>query len=360
MTVETQLETLMESADAVDADLLESVRQKLAEKGMLSEKKKEEDKEVPAPDADDADKDAADEQDDIPAVSVENPINPELVASDTEGDDEDADDASVTKSVKESVDALLGDEFTEDFKLKAVVIFEAAVKEQVAAIEKDLKAEYSKKAAALQEDFDAKLVKETAALEESLSDEINGYLTLISEQWMSKNDLAVQAGVKAELVESFITGMKTLFEEHYVDLPDEKLDMVSKLEKEKAELTESLARSNALFESLTDTHHSILRAQIMNEASAGFTSLDFERFKTLTEDFAFDSEETFRKKVDIVKTAFFEAKSERRSAPKKEEISESFVPSAPVIEETKLIAEDAPAKPTKMDEYLRYMGKANR
>ena len=373
MTIENQLETLIESKDvAVDTDLLEAVRAKMKEKELLDEsKKKEEAKEKKD---DESGKAAADDQDATPAVTIDNPINPDLNAS--EGDDDqdeddqekqvneavksddeidDAHDESIKKkSVKESVEELLGDEFTEDFKLKAVVIFEAAVKDQVVKIEEALKAEYATKAAALQEDFDKKLSEQTAQIEESLSDEVNGYLTLISEEWMSKNELAVRAGIKAELVESFIGGMKTLFEEHYVDLPEEKLDMVGKLEAEKAALTEELANTQSQVQTLTEQHNAALREQIMSESAKDFTVLDFERFKTLTEDFAFENEETFRKKVDIVKTAFFETKAERRT---KTELKESFVPSAPIVEEKKLMAEDAPASKTKMDEYIRYISK---
>lgn len=353
MTVENQLETLMENADVQpDADLLEAVRAKLKDKETLSEGKKDKEKK----EAEEG-KDAADEQKDEPAVSIDNPINPDLNASSEDDEEvEDADDSSVKKGVKESVEELLGDEFSEDFKLKAVVIFEAAVKDQVVKIEEGLKAEYASKAAALQEDFDKKLAEQTAKIEESLGDEINGYLTLITEEWMSKNELAVRSGIKAELVESFIGGMKTLFEEHYVDLPEEKLDLVGKLESEKASLNEELASVKSEMQSLTEQHNATLREQIMNESAKDFTVLDFERFKTLTEDFAFENEETFRKKVDIVKTAFFETKSERRST--KTELKESFVPSLPIVEEKKLLIEDQAPKKTAMDEYIRYIGKS--
>ena len=147
--------------------------------------------------------------------------------------------------------------------------------------------------------------------------------------------------------------MKTLFEEHYVDLPEEKLDIVGSLEEDKKALAESLEEANAKIAQLTEEHNAVLREQIIAESAKDFTGLDFERFKVLTEDFEFESAETFRKKVAIVKTAFFETKAER--TPKQTSLNESFTPAAPIVEEKKIIGDES-APSDKMSAYLKYLG----
>lgn len=367
MPIENKLDILMEDAENLDIDLLEEVRQKVSQEvKSLEEAKGKDEKE----ETDEKGQEAADEQDADPAVKIDNPINPDLNGSDTDGDgvddEEEAEEQQQQqeevaapavpvveqKSMKQSVEELLGDEFSEDFKLQAVTIFEAAVKEQVVKIENALKAEYAQKAASLQEDFDSKLVAETSKIEEDLSEEINGYLTIMSEEWMRKNELAVHAGIKAELVESFIDGMKTLFEEHYVDLPEEKLDIVGKLEEEKQSLESNLNASAVALTEMTEKYNAVVRDQIIAESAKDFTSLDFERFKVLTEDFDFENETTFRKKVEIVKKAFFETKAER--IQKKESLSESFIPSQEIVEESTI---DVDAQPSSMSAYLKYLNK---
>lgn len=358
-TIEKKLDILMEDAENLDVDLLEEVRQKVSQEVKALDEAKDEEKE----ETDEKGQTPADEQDEEPAVKIDNPINPDLNGSDTDGDgvddEEEAEEqqqqqesVADQKSVKESVEELLGDEFSEDFKLKAVTIFEAAVKEQVVKIEESLKAEYAKKTETIEESFNAKLAEETSKIEESLSEEINGYLTLMSEEWMRKNELAAQAGIKAELVESFIDGMKTLFEEHYVDLPEEKLDIVGKLEEEKQSLETNLQASATALSEMTEKYNAVLREQIIAESAKDFTGMDFERFKVLTEDFEFEGETTFRKKVEIVKKAFFETKADR--IQKKEQLSESFIPAPEIVEESVI---DIDAKPSSMDAYLKYLNK---
>ena len=345
----------MEDTENLDMDLLESVRQKMQNieelqegkgKGKKSDNKKSDTKKT-----DEKDQAPADEQDEDPAVKIDNPINPELNSSDSEEDEEG--EGVTNESVRESVQSLLGDDFSDDFKLKAVTIFEAAVKEQVNKIEESLKKEYAEKIAKAEENFDIKLVEETNRIDENLSEEINGYLTLMSEEWMRKNELAVQAGIKAELVESFIDGMKTLFEEHYVDLPEEKLDMVAKLQEEKKALEAIISESKTATDAITEKYHSVLRENIISESAKDFTDLDFARFKTLTEDFQFDYEDTFRKKVDIIKKAFFETKAEK-SVQKKDQLMESFIPAAPIIEEKELFSDPVDDK---MSAYLKFLNK---
>lgn len=351
MSIENKLEALMENVEDVDVDLLESVRQKVALEEAKKDSKKKKEKESKKEDEKEEEKEKSDEQDQDPAVKIDNPINPQLDTS-PNGDDEQ-EQQKKQQQANESIESLFSEEFSDEFKLKASTIFEAAIKEKVSAIEESLKAEYAAKAAALEESFQVKLVEETSKIEESLSEDINGYLTNMTEEWMRKNELAVAAGIKAELTESFINGMKTLFEEHYIDVPESKVDLFAKLEEEKKALEEELTESKMIAEELTHKLTSVTREQIIAESAKDFTGLDFQRFKVLTEDFDFENEDQFRKKMDIVKKAFFEAKAEKIG--NKEKVLESFVPAAPIIEEH--IIDPDEKKDNGMSAYLRYLNK---
>lgn len=350
--IEKELETLIEQKDTLDADLLESVRTKVAQLETPITEDKDEDEDSKEDEKED--KEDPDAQDEDPAVKIDNPINPELTADPApeDGSDEDSDEDDEKKSsVAESVSALLGDEFSEDFKLKAVTIFEAAVKEQVSQIKKNLEEEYKSKTAAMKEDFDTKLVSETTRIEESLGEEINGYLQYMTEEWVRENELAAQAGFKAELVESFINGVKSVFEEHYIDMPEEKFDALSKLQEEKTSAESELSDTQSKLVEMTEQYNALMRENIIKESAKEFTALDYERFKVLTEDFAFEGEDNFRKKVDIVKKAFFEVKAEKQT--QKEALTESFTGN-PVIEDT---GAQVVTETTAMNAYLKFLKK---
>jgi hypothetical protein len=356
MSIEQKLDLLIENVEDIDLDLLESVRQKVALEEAKKSEKKEPTKKAKKSDTkkDDEKKEPADDQDQEPAVKIDNPINPQLDSSDAEdGSDDDQAQKQKMQQANESISSLFGEEFSEDFKLKASTIFEAALKEKVTQIENTLKAEYAAKATALQESFEVKLVEETSKIEESLSEDINGYLTSMTEEWMHKNELAIHAGIKAELTESFINGMKTLFEEHYIDVPESKVDLFAKLEEEKNAIEEQLSESKMIAEELTEKITSMTREHIIAESAKDFTGLDFQRFKVLTEDFDFENEDQFRKKMAVVKKAFFEAKQEK-AGNNKDRIMESFTPAAPIIEE-QIINPDVGSD--SMNAYLRYLNK---
>ena len=235
---------------------------------------------------------------------------------------------------------LLGQEFSEDFKLKAKTVFEAAVKDQVSSHmnkldaecadkKKALEEEFAQKTAALQQEFQEKYSAHTKQLEEETSEKIDGYLTYVAEEWTTKNELALEAGIKTELTESFINKLKNLCEEHYIDMPEGKVDLYKQSLDEKAELETSLADAIKQLQSLKEEFNAAKRANIIEESSKDFSSLDASRFKTLVEDFDFEDEDTFRKKVGIVKKSFFDNKQ----SGAKEHLAEEIVKSDPIVEQ---------------------------
>jgi hypothetical protein len=209
----------------------------------------------------------------------------------------------------ESISDLLGNEFSAEFKLKAQTIFEAAVKDQVEKIKEKLECQYKDEQAKLKEEFQEKLEQKTKSLEEETSDKIDGYLSFLAESWKKENEVALEAAIKSELTESFISNLKQVFEQHYIDLPEDKVDLYSKAVEDKAQAEKALANTVMSVKRLTEQLNAIKREQIIEEATKDFASLDRTRFKTLTEDFAFDDENTFKQKVSIVKQSFFGAKS---------------------------------------------------
>lgn len=231
------------------------------------------------------------------------------------------------RAVNESISDLLGDEFSKEFKLKAQTIFEATVKDQVVKIEAKLQEEKNAAVAKLEQEFEEKFVQRSKQLEEETGDKIDGYLNFLAEEWKKDNEVALEAAIKSELTESFIDNLKSLFEQHYVDLPEQKVDLYAKVVEEKTEVESALATTVGSLKKLTEELNQIKRDQIIEEASKEFSSLDQARFKTLTEDFAFEDADTFKTKVGIVKKSFFSQKSNA-----KEQLAEELVKTEQIVE----------------------------
>lgn len=237
-------------------------------------------------------------------------------------DDEQKIDDTVknSPSLKESVMGLLvGEDLTEDFKFKAATIFEAAVKNKVEDIRAELSESYSAKEAtlvesfaqkekALVEEFEAKLTEAKADFEVQLSEKIDAFHDTLAEQWLKHNEVALEAGLKSELTESFIDGMKSLFEAHYVDLPEEKFDIISEMESKNVELEKTLSEQIQYAAELKGKYDSVTRDVIIKESAKGLTDMDAARLNKLVEDVEFENETTFAKRVSLIRESFFRSK----------------------------------------------------
>lgn len=203
--------------------------------------------------------------------------------------------ANAVKGMKEDMDALFtGEELSEEFKDKATTIFEAAVMTRV-----------KEEVARLEEEFAATLEEETAKQIEGLVEQVDGYLGYIAEQWIAQNELALEHGIKSEIVESFITGMKGLFEEHYIDVPEEKYDVLGEMEQTieslEAKLNETVEANVALTKQVAET----TRAQIVAEAAEGLSDVEAEKFQGLVEELSFESADSFSTKVKTIRESYF-------------------------------------------------------
>ena len=198
--------------------------------------------------------------------------------------------------VKEHVDALVAgdDSLSEEFKQKAATVFEAAIKSKVKEIAEDIQA-----------DYDKKLTEETSKSKDELVEKVDSYLAYVVEEWMKENELALERGIKGEIAEDFISGLKKLFEDHYIDVPDEKYnvleDQSSKIDELNKKLNESIEKNVEL--SKENGEHK--RQNIIDEASKELAETQKEKFNKLAEEVEYSNEEDFKSKVATIKESYF-------------------------------------------------------
>ena len=214
-------------------------------------------------------------------------------------------------SIEEDVKALVeGEELSEEFKEKAKTILEAAVKGKVSQIKEVLTAEY-----------DERLLEEVEEIKGALNERVDSYLEYVADEWFTENQLAVQSGLKEELTESFMTGLKSLFEEHYVSIPEEKYDvlesMVEKLDDMETKLNEQIEKNVSLNQRLAGAQ----AEGIFDQISEGLADTQKEKLASLSESVEFDSEEEYRDKLVTLRESYFPGKVAPTSA-KTETLSE--------------------------------------
>jgi hypothetical protein len=200
--------------------------------------------------------------------------------------------------VQEDVDALLfGEDLSEEFKTKASIIFESAVLSRV-----------KKETKTLEEAFDARLVEEAKLAKEEIIEKVDGYLNFIVEQWMSDNEIAIENGLKLDIFEGFVQGMKGLFEEHYIEVPEERFDVVGDLQEQvnflESKLDESLETNVTMAKQLSE----MARDSITDDFCTSMTDTEVEKFKALAEELSFESADSYTAKLQIIKENYFNRK----------------------------------------------------
>ena len=206
-------------------------------------------------------------------------------------------------NVEEDLQALIaGEELSEEFQDKARTIFETAIKTKVVEIKEELNESYAKA-----------LVEELDTIKTGLTERVDSYLEYVADEWVQENQLAVEAGLKTEMTESFLEGMKSLFEEHYVTIPEEKYDvlnsMVDKLDEMENKLNEQIERNVALNSRLAESTADVIFADV----AEGLADTQKEKLATLAENVEFESETDYREKLGTLKESYFPSKT---SAPK--------------------------------------------
>ena len=206
-------------------------------------------------------------------------------------------------NVEEDLKALIaGEELSEEFQDKARTIFETAIKTKVVEIKEELNESYAKA-----------LVEELDTIKTGLTERVDSYLEYVADEWVQENQLAVEAGLKTEMTESFLEGMKSLFEEHYVTIPEEKYDvlnsMVDKLDEMENKLNEQIERNVALNSRLAESTADVIFADV----AEGLADTQKEKLATLAENVEFESETDYREKLGTLKESYFPSNT---SAPK--------------------------------------------
>ena len=199
-------------------------------------------------------------------------------------------------SVKEDMEVLMGadDTLSEEFKVKAATIFEAAVKSKIRSeIER------------IDEQVRSERDSEMETFKEELTEKVDTYLNYVVEEWTKENELAIERGLKGEIAEDFISGLKQLFEDHYIDVPDEKYDVLEAQSEKISELEEKLNEAIQKSVDLTSSNETLVREQVVSEISEDLADTEIEKFKSLTQDVDFGSEDSFREKLNTLKESYF-------------------------------------------------------
>ena len=222
---------------------------------------------------------------------------------------------------KESVDVieslLSGETLSEEFKEKTRVIFEAALNEKLEQhkklVEDRVKGKYTAKLKTIREEYDQKLSKQISIVEDTIVEKIDAFLNYEVGQWVNENKVALVGNLRAELTEEFIDGLKGLFKEHYIDVPDEKFDLIGAQEETIQTLETKLEESVKSYSDLAKQNKELKRKMIVAEASEGLTETQKMRFEKLTEKVDFESEKAFLGKLEIIKESYFGKRAEKEA-----------------------------------------------
>ena len=217
---------------------------------------------------------------------------------DDEDEDEDDEEKSESYDMSDDIEALVGGEdLSEEFKTKAKTVFEAAVSAKVRDIKEELESQKRDE-----------IVEASNEIKEELANKVDSFLGYVAEEWVKDNELAIERGLKSELTENFISGLKALFEDHYVEVPDDKLDVVdelaSKIEEVEAKLNEEVSKNI----DLSQERDALVRDKVVSEMSSDLTSSEVEKLTKLIEDL--DQDEDFESNVKTIKESYFSGSKE--------------------------------------------------
>jgi hypothetical protein len=204
--------------------------------------------------------------------------------------------------MKEDVDALFADDSTisEEFKSKVSTIFEARVEDRVAQIEEEIETHYA-----------GMLEEAVQTIKDDLTEKVDDYLNYVIEQWMEENQIAIESGLRSEMTEEFISGLRNLFAEHYIDVPAEKIDLVSelatKVEELESSLNEEIERGIQIKKSLIESH----KTEVVHVVCEGLTATQVEKIKSLAESVEFSTEEEYKNKLETIRENYFPSGTKR-------------------------------------------------
>jgi hypothetical protein len=235
-------------------------------------------------------------------MKEEEQIEDEIIAEKShEMEDEKEDEKEdkkemMKKKMKEDIDSLFSDDSTisEEFKSKAATIFEARVMDRVTQIEEEIEGKYA-----------SMLEEAVESIKSDLTNKVDDYLNYVVEQWLADNEIAIESGLRAEITEEFIAGLRNLFAEHYIDVPSEKVDLVDelagKVEELESKLNEEIERGISYAKALVESR----KNEITRDICEGLTTTQVEKIKTLAESVEFSTEEEYKEKLETIRENYF-------------------------------------------------------
>ena len=234
---------------------------------------------------------------------------------------EDKAESEIEIDLSDDVKALVSTDadLSEEFKEKAATIFETAVKTRIKEQTKILEAQYEEK-----------LSEETKTVKEAMVEKVDSYLNYVVEEWMKENELAVERGIRTEIAEDFITGLKDLFKEHYIDVPEEKYNVLDDLTNQVKDLEGKLNEQIEKNVNLTKEVNNSERANVVAEVSADLADTEKEKFASMAENVEFDNADKFREKLETVKESYF-PKTKIEESSSKDEV-DSVAANEPAVE----------------------------
>ncbi|RPG76247.1 MAG: hypothetical protein CBC45_001055 [Euryarchaeota archaeon TMED85] len=220
--------------------------------------------------------------------------------ADDEDDKEEVDESTIedrlaSVDVSDDVDALTSNEdLSEEFKNKAKTVFEAAIKSK-------LRSEIVR----MEEEKSKSITEEVETIKVELTEKVDNYMNYVVEEWMKENEIALERGLKGEISEDFISGLKALFEEHYIDVPDEKYDILGQQSEKIDDLEKKLNEQIEKNASMKSDNSKLVRESVFSQACSDLTDTEAEKFKGLVEDVEFSDEDSFKEKLDTLKESYF-------------------------------------------------------
>ena len=323
---EEEVEEVAASAEAeVVAEATEEETTEVVAEGemppQLKKAMKKEDEEEDKDDDEDEDDDDDEEKDEMKKESKKK-MKEEVETSEEE----------FIVDVSEDVEALLnGEELSEEFQAKAKTIFEAVVVGRVKS-----------EVARLKEELEAETATKVEAIKEGLVDKVDGYLNYVVEQWIEQNEIALESGMKSEILEGFVTGLQNLFKEHYIEVPEEKFDVLGDLQDQVKDTEEKLDEQVAKNVEMQKELNEMKRKSSISEAAEGMTDVDREKFMGLIEELSFEDTESFSKKLSTIRENYFAKKATKTEVA-------SVVSDEPVQDLTESVKPMDPAMKATMD-----------
>ena len=252
---------------------------------------------------------SADKQDTLKKVSEEEQKDEEVIAE-------------AELDLSEDINALFADDSTisEEFKTKAATIFEARVLDRVSQIEEEIETRYA-----------GMLEEAVEGIKSDLTEKVDDYLSYVVEQWMAENQIAIESGLRSELTEEFIAGLRNLFAEHYIDVPSEKVDLVdelaTKVEELESKLDEEIERGMSYAKALVESR----KNEITREICEGLTTTQIEKIKSLAESVEFSTEDEYKTKIETIRENYFPSGAKKATEDQLHEQVEDATEQKPVI-----------------------------